>query len=275
MTVYCATPATLRLEAVNTAGTVTSTLDLMDQANGYRVQSLDVGFPTVRAVTAAQPSRDGDLDTTALYGPRTVTVTGSFVPSSQGSRQKAMQALAWWCQPRLRPRLVYAYDSDEAPLYLWVRGAALAAPASNPAVSAFTVSWVAPDPVARTLTTQNITINPSATGTATNNGTYRAWPILDIYGPATNPVVTWNPPAPPSQIAFSSLTIASGAYVEVDTGAQTCLLGGDPNQSVYSGLNFASTVWAGLEPGATTLQFNATSTAAPARLVVTWADAAI
>jgi hypothetical protein len=44
---------------------------------------------------------------------------------------------------------------------------------------------------------------------------------------------------------------------------------------VYNKLDFANTRWAGLEPGATNLQFTATSPSAPARAVVTWADATI
>ena len=45
-------------------------MDLMDETNGYRVDSLDLPFPTVREVVAALPTRDGDFDTTALLGPR-------------------------------------------------------------------------------------------------------------------------------------------------------------------------------------------------------------
>jgi hypothetical protein len=274
MTAYCSSPTTLRLETLDAAGTVTATLDLMDQANGYRVSSLDVGHPTVRDVIAPLPTRDGDYDSTRLYGPRSVTVAGSFIPSTAGSRQKALQALRWWCQPRLRPRVVYAVDSDCAPLWLAIRGSQLAAPMSNPAVSAFTVAWVAPDPVARALTTQTATINPGATGTVTNAGTYRAWPVLDIYGPCTNPVVTWVTPAA-GAVVFSGLTVASGHYVEVDTSAQTALLDASPASSVYPSLDFHSTRWAGLEPGVTSLSFTAGTSSSPARLVVKWADSSI
>jgi hypothetical protein len=106
----------------------------MDEASGYRVETLDVGFPTVREQTSALPTRDGDLDYTRLYGPRAVTVTGNFVPAVDGSsRQKALQGLVWWCQPRLRPRLVYAVDADCAPLWLGIRGSQLASPVVQPA----------------------------------------------------------------------------------------------------------------------------------------------
>jgi hypothetical protein len=128
--------------------------------------------------------------------------------------------------------------------------------------------------VARALTPSTVTINPGASGTATSNGTYRAWPVLDIYGPCTNPSVTWTTPAA-GAVVFTGLTIASGHYVRVDTQAQTCLLDNDPTQPVYQYIDFHSTRWAGLEPGATVLAFTASGTSSPARVVITWADSTI
>jgi hypothetical protein len=274
MTVVCTTPSTLRLELLNAAGTVTNTLDLMDAANGYRVQTLDIGLPTVRQISAALPTRDGDYDVTHLYGPRTVTITGSFVPSSAGTRQDALAALSWWLSPRLRPRLVYAIDVGETVLWLGLRGSALTAVHSNPTVSTFNVSWVAPDPIARALAASQITINPGATGTALNHGTYRAWPILDFYGPCTNPALLWTSPAG-GQVVFTALSVPSGQYLEVDCKSQTVLLNADVTQSRYQYLDFSNTRWAGFESGSTTVQFYVSSSSAPARVVVTWADSTI
>src|SRR5215471_10021442 len=112
MTDYCDTPVTLLLQNFDTTGALVEQLDLMDQANGYRVASVDIGFPTVREVVAALPTRDGDYDTTRLFGPRTVTVTGSLIASAMGPRQQAWQTLAHWAQPRLRPTLVYQIDPN-------------------------------------------------------------------------------------------------------------------------------------------------------------------
>jgi hypothetical protein len=273
MTTYCGTPATLRLETLDSTGAVTASLDLMDQGNGYRVDSLDVAFPTVREVVAALPTRDGEYDMTRLYGPRAVTVTGSLIPVASGSRQKALQALAWWCQPRLRPRLVYAVDADCAPMWIGVRGSQLSAPYSDRQVSAFTVSWVATDPVARVLTTSNITINAAGSGTATNHGTYRAWPLIDVYGPCTQAHVAWTTPAAGGVSFLPGYAIASGHVVNIDTQAQTCLL--DGTTSVYSSLDFVNTRWPALEPGNQLITFTAATYASPSRIVVTWADSAI
>ena len=264
MTTYCDSPTTLRLELLGSDGTVAQSLDFMDEANGYRVSSLDVGFPTVRASVSARPTRDGDYDVTSLYGPRPVTIVGTFVPVYPAGvlrgRQSAMQALAQWCQPRWRPRLVYAYDADCAPLFLNLRGDALAAPATNPTTSAFTVSWVAYDPVARSYNTPApVTVAPGATGTATNRGTYRAWPVFDVYGPCGDFTITWVTPSGGVIATLGLPAIGAGHYLEVDTDAQTAQPDGtaDRTQSQYQYINFATTHWAGFEPGPTTVHFHA------------------
>ena len=294
---YCDCPNTLRLELLDAAGlNVVQSLDLMDEANGYRVDSLDVAFPAVRAVVAALPTRDGDFDTTSLLGPRVVTVTGSLVPSPAGSRQAALQTLAYWCQPRIRPRLVYAVDADRAPQWLGLRGSQLTAPHSNPAITAFSVSWVAPDPVARALTTSQITISPASTitgraypltfprhypaggaqgvGTATNNGDYRAWPLIRFFGPCTNPALYWLAPAS-GAVVFAGCTVNAGDYLEVDTAAQSANTNGNPAASRYDLLDFTNTVWAGLEPGPTALRFSPATFSPPSQCLVIWADSTI
>jgi len=270
MMTYCDNPSVLRLETLNAAGAVTDSLDLMDEANGYRITSLDVGFPTVRDQTAALPTRDGDYDTTFLFGPRVVTIVGWLVPTAAGRRQQAMQTLARWCQPRLRPRLVYAYDPGSPILWLGLRGSLFSAPASNPSVSAFTVAWVASDPVARALTTTNVTINSGASGTATNNGTYRAWPVIQFWGPSTAAQLVWTSP-PAGGIYFASgFVIPAGHNMTVDTAAQTVIEDGNPAASFYPYIDFANTRWAGLEPGASTLQLSGGG-----HVVVIWADSTI
>jgi hypothetical protein len=298
---YCATPATLRLELVDPLGNVTDTLDLMDETNGYRVASLDIGFPTVRAVTAALATRDGDYDTTALFGPRTVTVAGSLVPSAFGSRQAALAALAHWCQPRLRPRLVYAVDAGEELLAIGLRGDQMSAVYDNPAVSAFQVSWVAPNPVAYSLTQNQTTVGPEQTaplggrtyplafprtypaagaggsgqGTIQNDGTYPTWPIFRIYGPCTNPAIFWVDPPGPAIVFTGGLAVNAGDYLEVDTANQTALINGLTSASRYSNLDFTQTVWQPCYAGATVIRFAPATFSLPCQLVALWYDASL
>lgn len=295
MTAYCGTPTVLRLELVDGYGNVTETLDLMDQANGYRVDNLDIGFPTVREVRAALPTRDGDFDTTALFGPRVVTIAGSVIAVAGSARQTAVSKLAYWLRPAVRPRLVYAVDAGVAPLAIGLRGSQMSAPFTNPFVSAFSASWVAPDPVAYALTAQTITLGPQGTasgraynltfprtypaatggsgmGTLTNGGDKGTWPHLLIYGPCTNPAIFWVSP-PGGAVVFAGLTVAAGDYVDVDTFNQTAYVNSNPAASRYGNLDFTQTVWAPLPPGPTTLRFAPASFSVPCQCVVAWYDA--
>jgi hypothetical protein len=180
------------------------------------------------------------------------------------------------------------------PLTIGLRGSQLSAPFTDRNVSAFSVSWVAPDPVAYALSPQtvwvapegnftgrtyNLTFNrvyPHADGgsgivTVTNAGDKGTWPRLLIYGPCTNPAIWWV--TPPGAVVFSSLTVAAGDYLDVDTFNQTALVNSDPASSRYDALDFAQTVWAPLDPGDTTLRFAPATFAAPCQLAVIWYDA--
>jgi hypothetical protein len=300
MTAYCSSPAVLVLQLLDGSGNITDSLDLMDQANGYRVATLDIGFPTVREVKAALPTRDGDYDTTSLLGPSVVTISGSLVPSPAGSRQSALAVLAHWLQPRIRPRLVYAVDAGATPLSIGLRGSQLAAPYSNPAVSAFSASWVAPNPVSYSLDVDTVTIYPQSTstpggraypltfprtypaagaggsgqGTIQNDGDYPTWPVFTIYGPCTNPAIYWVTPPGPA-IVFTGLTINAGDYLKVDTFAQTALINGLTGSSRYANLDFTQTSWAPCYAGATVIRFAPASFSAPCQLVATWNDASL
>ena len=302
MTAYCGTPTTLVLQLLDNLGNIVDSLDLMDVANGYRVDTLDVAFPAVRAVTAPLPTRDGDYDTSWLFGPRTVTVSGSVIAAAQGSRQTNLAVLARWTRPRIRPRLVYSVDGDP-PLWLGLRGAQLSGPHSNPFASQFQVSWVAPDPIARSLTQHQTTISPAVTisgrtynltfprtypaggaqgmVTVTNAGTYGAWPLVRFYGPCTAPALRWMTPPPQGEsgqgaIVFTNAcTVNAGDYLEVDALAQTALTNGNPAASRFDLLDFTQTTWAPLYAGNTQLQFAPASFSPPCQCVVLWYDATI
>jgi hypothetical protein len=297
---YCTAPAVLRLEWLNAAGVIADTLDLMDETNGYRVASVDIGFPTVRAVTAAYPTRDGDYDTTTLFGPRAVTITGSLIASDYGPRQQAWSTLARWAQPSIRPRLVYAIDAGMPTLTLGLRGSQMSGPFNDISVSAFTVSWVAPDPISHGVDVHQLTVQPESTGTiagraypltfnrtypvpspggsgmgtATNGGDYPTWPLLRFYGPCTNPAVYWVTPAT-GAVVFTGLTIAAGDYLDVDTFAQTALLNGQTGASRYSYLDFTQTRWQPFYAGDTTIRFAPASFSPPCQLLASWSDASL
>ena len=253
MSSYCDVPAGLRLD--DTGGAPSSTLDLMAEENGIRVDSLDIGFPTIREAVAPHPTIDGNYDYTSLFGPRVVTVTGSFVPSvNYTDRQNMMQHLAGWCAPNIRPQLVYAIDPTSPTLVLVVRGSQFSAPASNRLVSAFTVSWVAPDPAATAFVAKEVAITAGGTAEVVNAGTYTAWPTLTIAGPCEDPVVEWGDGA----VAFAGLELGPGEEVVVAPKNRTA-------GARYRALDFTRTRWRGLAPGVTEVR-------AGAPVTVTWRD---
>jgi hypothetical protein len=291
---YCDTPATLRLELTDSAGNVVNSLDLMDDNNAYRVSSFELAWPAVREVKAALPTRDGAWDTTQLLGERVVTIMGAILTGGAQSRQSAMNVLAYWATPALRPRLVYAVDQGNPLAYIGLRGQQLGAPFSDKVASMFTVSWVAPDPVAYAMNGQRLVIypgvrasgrtysltyprhyaisGPGSYGAAVNYGSYQSWPVFKIYGPCTDPVIDYVG-ASPGLIVFKGLTIAAGDYVVVDTRAASVLYNGQVGASRYYLLDFTQTVWAPFQPGMTGILFVPASSSGACYLEVDWSDA--
>ena len=265
MTAYCDCPAGLRLDGYAVDGTsLGTTLDFMAEENGIRVDSLDIGFPTVREAVAPHPTQDGNYDYTSLFGPRVVTVTGTFIASTTYTdRQGMMQALAGWCAPNIRPHLIYAIDPTSATLSLIVRGSQFSAPASNRKMSAFTASWVAPNPAATSMLLRELSVKAGETGELLNEGTYTAWPTFTVRGPCRDPLVEWQGGA----AHFTGLELSEGEYVVVSPQARTVTFMGrsEPQFNRYRALDFARTRWQGLAPGVTEVY-------ASAALDVAWRD---
>lgn len=278
-------------------------LDFDDWAiHGVVVTTVDLGFPAVREVSTALPTQDGSYDETAFVGPRVVTLTGNVGPGTNGSRSSARGALAPFLAPSARPTLVVALDDDAAEMELTMRATdftSVAGPGGSS--SPFTASWTCPDPIAYGTGTNEVDLRPATAGSAgrtypktfsysypvtlggggtsfiTTNGDYGAFPVIQIDGPVTNPVITWLDPVTrtPSgpQIVISGLTVAAGTYLEIDTKARTVYLNGDPNYNRFPYLDFEATIWAPLQAGTNLLRFTTPSSAPPAIARVFWRDA--
>jgi Phage tail protein len=255
MTSMCDSPAGVRLDGYDMNGnSLGTTLDLMDADGGILIDSFDVGFPTVRETVAVKPANDGQYDYTQYFGPRTVTITGTFIPSANFTdRQTMMQELASWCAPDIRPHLIYAYDATSTTLWLTVRGSQMSAPASNRHISAFTVSWVASDPAAQSTSVKELSVKAGETAQVVNEGTYTAWPTFRIYGPCRNPHVDWGRGA----VSFDALELYEGERIDVSPRTRS--------SSHHRSLDFARTRWGGLAPGVNELSANVP-------VVVTWRD---
>lgn len=283
----------------------TETLDLSDYAgNGVYVAKVDIGAPAVREVAYDLPDRDGTLDQTAFVGARLITLSGQVIASAAaGTRQEILDRLSRFCRPGSRPTLTVALN-DDIPRTIGLRGDQCAAPIERPGRCPFAASWKAPDPrfyaadadgdpVVSSLTvfppmsstlgrSYNLTfprLYPAAWGgsgfaTAPVAGDFPTWPTYTIVGPATNPIVsTTDAEGNTSAVAFSSLTLAIGDYVTVETATRAVYLNGDRAADRYSTIDVTRTRWGPLYPIDTTISFNATSFASPAQLAAAWTDA--
>jgi hypothetical protein len=279
-------------------------LDLNDYAHtGIYCSSKDVGAPTVREVSTDFPSIDLVDDQTNSLSLRVVTVSGWLISNMAGSRSTAWDRMVPFLDPAIRATLLYAYDNDVAPRVLTgLRGAQWSFGQRIPQGIPFQVQWKA-QPVALNPSVMTETIYPysaltggrtydkhfdvtyamGSTGfvgsvpTVIINGTYKTWGKYRIFGPCTNPdIMVLNPVTGDrlSEVAFSSLTITAGNWVDVDTEQRTVYQNGDPGSSRYSNLDFANTLWKPL-PAQATIQiaYTVSTGTVPTLVLMSWQEA--
>lgn len=102
-------------------------------------------------------------------------------------------------------------------------------------------------------------------------GNATSWPLLRVHGRSVAPII--EDTARGLVLAFPTLTVAEGTFLEIDPAARTATIGGDPAQSRY-GERSAISTWFGIPPGAgTAWRFTDTDHSASARLEVVYSDA--
>ena len=285
------------------------TLDLMDAANGFAIDTVDIGFPTPNEDTSPIPQRDGEWDDTRFFGPRAVTIAGSIFPASFGSRSAVLDRLAPFLAQTARPTLTYQIDADQAPRFVTLRATALSAPATNPAVSAFQVGWKAADPAAYGANLNQVVIAPTAaifgrtythpqgaaiTNTsgwqpprvyphtsgainvdAVNAGTLSTPPLIVVQGGCTNPVVYNDTVNGVMAVGTSAqpLTLAPGATLTIDTRNRLVYLGSDPTNTRYNYVDFSRSSWWLLAPGDNHLRYAPDTATGASTATVSWNDA--
>lgn len=297
MAAYCDTPAILKLSLP--AG---PSVDLMDDAQGFRVSELNLGYPAVREDINLAPGRHGTLDYTRLFGERAVTITGALVPSKAGSRQKAWHALAPFLDPTVRSTLTYQVDDDVAPRTMTVRAAQASGPFDNPVTSMVSMGFKCADPLAYDATQQQSRLYVAGLGAGRaynlsfsraypgggqtsavlyNYGDFAAFPVLRFYGPITGPAAAFysSLPVPVMGVVFqASYTIPGGHYVEVNTRERTAYYDADRTQPVTDKLDWTryEIVWpwvaAGAPTVATSVQLTGGGYSTATQLVVLWND---
>jgi hypothetical protein len=254
------------------------TLEL-SEANGWFVQSLDVGYPVVRQVVDNRADADGTYDSTQYFGARTV----SMVVRALGDRRAAFETLSKFLRPSTRPVLFFTVDGTERQITLRPN-ARSAAFTGTPNSQEFLAQWVAPsglieavsDTVAVTQAssggeagrTYDLTFDrvyaatsPVGSVSVTNSGTGFCCFRAELFGPCTNP--TLENLTTGEQLRFVT-TLTAGQWLEVNTRDRTVRLNGLVSQNRYNTLDFSVSKWFQIPPGVSLLRYSPDSITAGA-----------
>lgn len=266
----------------------TDTLQL-DDSEGIVVTDLDLGFPAVRAVTDVRADADGMYDSTAYFGERVVAMT---VQADGNGLITQWDKLSRFLRPSRRPYLYFTVDGSARRIRLRPsnRSSVLTAPA---AVFTAQLQWVAPDGVMEAASVTEVTafatsggedgrqydltfdreyadISPVGAVSVTNVGSATVWPVLRLYGPATNPIV--EDLTNDRQLRFVT-GLTAGQFLEVNIRDRTVRLNGLVSQNRYQTLDFVSSTWFGVDPGTITLRYRPEVASSPSRAIVTYRTA--
>ncbi len=226
--------------------------------SSYILRALDLGFPDVRDSTEAIPGMDGEVDTTAHVGARAITAE---VVVSQVGAGPLVDKLAGVMHPGARYWLYVGRADWPTERRILARGASFACPPSN--LRTAQMGFRCPSGLLEDAAEQSVTLSPqgSALGGTTFprafpfafdpglvpgaalidvGGNVATPPVIDIYGPCTNPLVRVVETG--AQMILRS-DIATGDFVRIDVAARTILRNNDPNYSVYGTLDFAASSW--------------------------------
>jgi hypothetical protein len=254
-----------------------TTVALEDPTQGYFCQQLDLGWPTVRTVTANRPDLDGILDRTTLMGERAVTAQVIALVGAGAQVDAVAASFAPFMDPSRRPVLHYVLDRPGAPeRTLTLRAAGYAWQIAGASQRDINLAWVAADPIARDPTVATATATTAAPAVISSAGDVAVRPLLRITGPITGPAVTLTPTVPPVwKLAFlSSFTIAAGHHVDIDTDARTVLADGDPAKPRLSSIDWTQSAWQEIPPApsGSTMALSGSATTGATQVQAFWQD---
>jgi hypothetical protein len=244
----------------------------------YWLITLDLGFPDVRDSTAGLPGRSGEYDTTTYHGARAVTAELRVRHDQVTARDVLYDQLLGYCAPRYRAWLYISKGGWSEERRLLVRGAQVSSAHTPQTVESLPVQvgWRAPGGVIESANLLEQTLFPVSgdeggaalpwtfpltfdpgyvpgSAAVTNAGTTISYPYVDIYGYCADPVLKNLTTG--EQIGFVGLTVQAGDFLRLDLAERVALLTNDRGQSRYSLIDFASSSWWGLTPGATDVAF--------------------
>ncbi len=267
-------------------------LALDDWENGWVTTKADLGAPVSRDSVYDWTGGDGTVDNTTRVGGRNITIGLSIVHTNP---QALLDLLAPYLSQRVRPTLEVATVRGEPRRSLLVRHTAdldvswerpgfvdvtlgfrsVGWPYWRSLTEGMATAW--PDEVTPGRTydrTYDRTYPSSAnTGAAliTNAGSVDVPWVARIFGPITAPELILG--ATQERVVFkSTLSIAAGDWLEVDSHNRTALINGLVGSPRYSHLDFPATDWFLLPPGDSTMTLYGTGTSTSTQAEVTWHD---
>lgn len=281
-----------------TAGyTFTSTMRIVSQSGvtlfaagpftETTLNNIDFGFPNVRNVSAGITGAHGEYDTTKFMGARAIT---AVVTLPQGPAADTVHDLiAGLMNPRLRLYLYAQRPGWPSERRIVVRGATFTCPPGTNRQAQ--IGFAAPLGLLEDAAVTSVTLTPTGSATggfsfpisfpltfvggvvsgaalANVGGTIEASPIIDIYGPCTDPLVRCVDTG--EQIRFT-MTLNDGDFLRVDMAARTANLNGDPAQPRYQSLDFTTSNWWMLPVGrAVQIVFSPSNPSGGCQAVVSW-----
>jgi len=261
-----------------------------------RLQRLGLGYPEPRVSATARPGRDGEDDTTAYHGASAITLELVVLDNDVVGRDEWVARIRGYLAPGQRSWLHVASTDWPVERRILVRGDQAPAVFESRGAQKIQVGLRAPDGVMQSTTVTTQTLYPTAgaqggaalpwafpvtldpgnvpgAATVTNGGTVAAFPVVDIYGFCTDPVV--KNLSTGQQIGFVGLTINAGDFLRVDFAGRLVLLGNEIGQSRYPLLDFAASTWWSLPPGPTLVAFIPGNPGASCQAVLSFRDTTI
>lgn len=265
-------------------------------ANGYVVQTIDIGFPEVRTVSDPITDGDGTFDYTANYGARAFTLSVGLVPEATpgATHQSLIDAMRAFMHPALRPVVQFKLSAADALRQVSVRAdqSAFVDQFVTDDFAYATCGWRVPSGIMEGATVVSVMADPATRAgrtyprhyartyniagalipaVATNVGTESVDPFVRFHGPTTGPSITLVESGYIVGLTRNGgAVVESGQWVDVDFRARTVVRSDGVN--LYNTLDIP-TQWWRLAPGANHVTFAANAWAGSAHAEVAFRPA--
>lgn len=243
---------------------------------GWVLERLQIGFPSVRDVVRPRALTDGVFDDTRFLGSRAVSATLRF--NGRQFTQGFLDEIMPYMSPRRRPTLTYSLSGIGTDTRVFtLRGVDAPVVIDGPSYQSVVLSWVTTDAYARgdTLRCYDL-ITDAGSGrvydlefdrsyggsfftssiTVQNVGNAPAPWTTTITADATDPIISING----VQIIFTGITLSGTDTIVMNVQDRTILANGDPTQSLYADSNYMDWTWDDLllQPGSNLITYDST-----------------